>query len=105
GPWIASAAVEFGYAEYGPANSHYCTSRKEACVAVAATVTDTEPFSYASEKYTRMPCFSSCTIPLPLVPNHVAYYTVKFYDGNGKLVGNGPSGVVTEPISMSFPVE
>jgi hypothetical protein len=105
GKRIASAAVEFGYAEYGPATSHYCTSRKEACVAVAATVTDAEPFKYAGETYTRMPCASSCTIPLPLVPNHVAYYTVKFYDSNGKFVANGSSGVVTEPTSMAFPVQ
>jgi hypothetical protein len=102
---IATAAVEFGYAEYGPADSHYCTSRKEACVAVAATVTDADPFSYTGDNYTRMPCADSCTIPLPLVPNHVAYYTVKFYDSNGKLVTNGQSGVVTEPSSMQFPVQ
>jgi hypothetical protein len=100
----ASAAVEFGYAEYGPADSHFCTSRKEACVAVAGTITDAEPFSYTSEAYTRMPCANSCTIPLPLVPNHVAYYTVKFYDTNGRFVRSGPSGVVTEPASMAFPV-
>jgi hypothetical protein len=102
---VASAAVEFGYAEYGPANSHYCTSRKEACVAVTATITDAEPFKYAGETFTRMPCAGSCTIPLPLVPNHVAYYTVKFYDSNGKFVANGSSGVVTEPTSMAFPVQ
>jgi hypothetical protein len=99
----ASAAVEFGYAEFGPANSHYCTSRKEACLAVAATITNTEPFSYAGETYTPMPCTRTCTIPLPLVPNHVAYYTVKFYDSNGTFIGNGQSGAVTEPASQPSP--
>jgi hypothetical protein len=105
GMGIASAAVEFGYAEYGAANSHYCTSRREPCVAVAATVTDAAPFSYAGEQYTRMACAGSCTITLPLAPNHIAYYTVKFYDASGRFVTDGQSGVVTEPTSMAFPVQ
>jgi hypothetical protein len=105
GKRIVSAAVEFGYAEFGLATNHYCTSRKEACMAVAATVNDAEPFSYAGEALNRMPCAASCTIPLPLLPNHVAYYTVKFYDSNGKFVVNGQSGVVTEPASMQFAVQ
>jgi hypothetical protein len=38
------------------------------------------------------------------VPNHVAYYTVKFYDSNGRFVRNGRSGVVTEPATPSAAV-
>jgi hypothetical protein len=90
---IASAAVEFGYTEQGG----YCTSRRESCVAVSATVNDAVPFYYAqTENYARMPCAKSCTITLPVLPAHVAYYQVKFYDAQGALVGTGERGVAVE---------
>ena len=93
GQSIASAAVEFGYAEQGG----YCTSRRETCVAVSARIDDAVPFYYAqTEKYARMPCASSCTIALPVLPAHVAYYQVKFYDAQGALVGTGDRGVAVE---------
>lgn len=91
---VATAAVEFGYLENGTVSQHYCTSRKEACVAVASTVTDATPFYYVgTDTYTRASCATSCTITLPVLPNHLAYYTVKFYDAGGSLVATGASGV------------
>jgi hypothetical protein len=97
GQGIATATVEFGYLEQGTVAQHYCTSRREVCVAVASTVTDAAPFSYAqTETYTRMPCERSCTITLPVLPAHVAYYQVKFYDAQGAVVGLGYRGVSVE---------
>ena len=97
GQRIASAAIEFGYTEQGEASQYYCTSRREACVAVSATVNDATPFYYAlTDNYTRMPCAKSCTIPLPVLPAHVAYYQVKFYDAQGEVVGLGDRGVSVE---------
>jgi hypothetical protein len=97
GQRIASAAIEFGYTEQGDASQHYCTSRREACVAVSATVNDAAPFYYAqTETYTRMPCARSCTITLPVLPAHVAFYQVKFYDAQGVLVAPGDGGVSVE---------
>jgi hypothetical protein len=97
GQGVASAAIEFGYTEQGEPSQYYCTSRRESCVAVAATVNDATPFYYAqTETYTRMPCAKSCTITLPVLPAHVAYFQVKFYDAQGVLVGLGDRGVAVE---------
>jgi hypothetical protein len=94
---IVSAAIEFGYTEQGEPSQYYCTSRREACVAVSATVTDATPFYYAqTDTYTRMPCERSCIITLPVLPAHVAYYQVKFYDAQGSVVGLGDRGVSVE---------
>jgi hypothetical protein len=97
GQGIASAAIEFGYQEQGDPSRYYCTSRREACVAVSAAVDDVAPFHFAqTEAYTRMPCAKSCTITLPVLPAHVAFYQVKFYDAQGTQVGVGDRGVALE---------
>ena len=94
---IATATVEFGYLEQGATADHYCTSRREACVVVDSTVTDATPFYFkTTDTYTKAPCASSCTITLPVLPSHVAYYQVKFYDAAGTFVQNGASGVAIE---------
>jgi hypothetical protein len=104
GQHIASAAIEFGYAEQGDPSLSYCTSRREACVAVSATVNDAAPFYYAqTEAYTRMPCATSCTITLPVLPAHVAYYQVKFYDAQGAMVGLGARGVSADAANPGQP--
>lgn len=97
---IARAAVEFGYVEYGTSTQHYCTSRAEACLATAATVTDATPFYFAtteaSATASALSCSTSCTVMLPLLPLRVAYWKVKFYDSGGSFVQDGPSGVAME---------
>ena len=96
---IATATVEFGYAEQGTPTQYYCTSRRETCVAVAATVTDANPFYYkTTDSYTKASCAASCTITLPVLPLHVAYYQVKFYNGAGAFVQDGPLGVAMESV-------
>ena len=55
------------------------------------------PFSYkTTDTYTKASCASSCTITLPVLPVHTAYYQVKFYDGSGTFVQNGQSGIAME---------
>jgi hypothetical protein len=101
GQHIASAAIEFGYAEQGDPSQYYCTSRRESCVAVSATVNDAVPFYFEqTENYTRMPCATSCAITLPVLPAHVAYYQVKFYDAQGALVGLGARGVSVDAAAL-----
>jgi hypothetical protein len=98
---IATAAIEFGYAEQGTPSKHYCTSRREVCVAVSSTVNDAAPFYYAqTDTYTHMPCAKSCTITLPVLPAHVTYYQVRFYDAQGVLVGSGDRGVSVEATAV-----
>ena len=101
GQGIASAAIEFGYTEQGDAGLHYCTSRREVCVAVSATINDATPFFYAqTETYARMPCAKYCSITLPVLPAHVAYYQVKFYDAQGVLLASGDHGVSVEATAV-----
>jgi hypothetical protein len=100
---IATAVVEFGYAEYGSASSHYCGSRAEACWATASTINTTTPLYYPSENPTKASCASSCTITIPVLPFHVAYYTVKFYNGSGTFVQNGDQGVCAETTCTKLP--
>jgi hypothetical protein len=96
---IATATVEFGYAEQGTPTQYYCTSRRETCVAVASTVTDATPFQYkTTDTYSKASCAASCTITLPVLPLHVAYYQVKFYNGAGAFVQDGPLGVAMESV-------
>jgi hypothetical protein len=101
GKGIATAAIEFGYTEYGAADQYFCTSRRETCVASAAAVNDANPFWFAqTETYTPVPCASNCTIALPVLPTHVAYYQVKFYDAQGALVATGDRGVAVEGLPL-----
>lgn len=88
-----TAAIEFGYLEQGAAELHYCTSRREACVA-NGTVTDAAPFVYASEEttaeeITRVLCAGSCTVTVPVIPGRVVYYRGVFYDSSGVRVAVG----------------
>ncbi len=96
---VASATLEFWYAEQGG----YCTSRRETCVAVATTVTDATPFWYkTTDAYAKQPCTNACTITVPVLPMHVAYYTVKFYDASGSFLQDGESGVVVDKTRVAI---
>jgi hypothetical protein len=102
---VVTAVVEFGYAEStavgATATTHYCTSRAEACWAVNSLTTDANPFAYPSENPTKTNCSSTCTIQVPVLPNHIAYYQVKFYDSSGTFVSNGESGVLAEATKVA----
>jgi hypothetical protein len=47
-----------------------------------------------------VPCAKSCTITLPVLPAHVAYYQVKFYDAQGVQVALGDRGVSLEAAAV-----
>jgi hypothetical protein len=96
---VVSARVKFWYTELGGTESTpYCTSRREACVAVSSTVLDLQPFYYAStDAYTPASCATSCTIAIPVYPLHTAYYSVEFLDRLGDVVAKSP-GVAVENV-------
>ena len=104
GQGIARVAVRFGYAEQGTPTQYYCTSRRESCLATAASVTDANPFQYEiTDTYTALPCSTSCTIVLPVLPMHIAYYQVRFYDASGHFVTIGAQGVALERAAVAIP--
>jgi hypothetical protein len=93
---VTAAKVYFGYTEEGTQGQYYCTTRREACVAVLGTVTDATPFSYATtDSYSPLACVVACTITLPVLPMHTAYFLVSYLDSGGTQVAT-ESGVAVE---------
>lgn len=83
-----SAVVEFGYLENGQPDQHYCTSRRETCLALGGT-DDSNPYAWESESYTPVPCMNGCSIAIPVVPGRVVYYRARYLGATGALVGTG----------------
>ncbi len=85
-----SVAVEFGY------NLAFeCTSRRESCVVGSPSA---EPFSYSStDDWTRAPCKDGCALQLPAIPQRVLYYRMKYFDADGKPVGESAATAVAVP--------
>jgi hypothetical protein len=120
-----TAIVEFGYAENGPANAYYCTSRQETCVATAGAGIGTggtvgnggtggngsngangsggnsnplNPFSFErSETFSRVPCSGGCSIVVPVLSQRVLYYRWKYFDQRGNEVSTGSANAVVTP--------
>jgi hypothetical protein len=84
--------VRFGYAENGPADSYYCTSRKEACT------TGGSPYSWASEAPAPLNCPSTgCRVEAPAIAGRVLYYVVDRLNDAGVTIDSSTRGVVAVP--------
>jgi hypothetical protein len=95
---LASAVVEFGYAENGGADAYYCTSRQETCVASSASVNPAAPFFYEqSESFTGVPCAAGCTVTVPAVPQRVLYYRWKYLSASGQAIAVSAAHAVATP--------
>jgi hypothetical protein len=93
---VASARVKFGYAEQGAPTNYYGTSRRETTVSVSSTISDSNAFSYLyTDSFSPQPCSLSCTLAIPVVPLHTAYYLVEFLDSGGSVVSTS-QGVAME---------
>jgi len=68
---LAKVRARFGYAENGPADKYYCTSRQVACTTSGA------PFAWVDETQKVQDCPAGCTINIPAIPGRVLYYVVE----------------------------
>lgn len=89
------ARVRFGYAENGPVDSFFCTSRQESCV----TDQTIGPFAYeSSDPLTPAACGSDgCSLSVPVLPGHVQYYQVERLNDYGTVISRGPIQVYAAP--------
>jgi len=87
----ASAQVEFGYAENGPPDQYFCTSRRESCVKSAQTG---NAYGYAGDNAPPATCSPQCTLTVPGISQRVLYYRIKYFDTAGSVVSvTGPAAV------------
>jgi hypothetical protein len=99
GPNAVRARVKFGYDIYGPATAGYCTSRKEACYAIASAVTETDPFKFAGDltSASGVSCSNGCEINLPIPSGMTVYFQVEYLDGDGNIIAVRPWDVGVTP--------
>lgn len=81
------ALIEFGYDP-----NFYCTSRSEVCVSAASN----NPYFFASESFTAVSCSSGCTINIPVIPNRVVYYRIKWRDSGHSVVQTSNTFLLAE---------
>jgi hypothetical protein len=90
----SKARIRFGYAENGPVDGFFCTSRQEACV----TDNQLTPFAYAqSETLTPAECQGGCSISVPAIPGRILYYREERLTSDGGSVYQGPIKVRAVP--------
>lgn len=81
--------LRFGYGEYGTASQFFCSPRQMQC---STDATLTKPYLWSDETQQWKSCSSSCTLNLPVIPGHVAYYVVDRKNSAG--------GILTGPIQL-----
>jgi hypothetical protein len=70
--------IRFGYAENGPPEKLYCTSRQETCATDGSGVA---PFLFASEPQQYKTCGRECTVQIPAISGRIVYYQMDRQDG------------------------
>ncbi len=100
GGTVTNAIIEFGYEESGTRTQYYCGSRREPCVAG----TTVSPFAWPTDGtanvetgLTGTACTTTCTITIPVLPQHVVWARVLFRNSSNATVG---SPVVLDPIMV-----
>ena len=102
----SDVVVDFGYVEYGATTDFFCTARREKCMAVHATINLTDPFKFPSEGtggletgVTGVPCSTSCTVTVPVIPGYTVYFQIRYRDAshNTLLTQQAAPRVVSHP--------
>jgi hypothetical protein len=101
---VDNAVIQFGYLENGAANQFFCTSRREACLAVSSGITESNPFRYPSEgsdgtdaTVSGVSCPSGCSIAIPALPQRVVYYQVLYRDASNNVLAQTPIQIAAAP--------
>jgi len=85
-PNAPNARVRFGYAENGPPESLFCTTRQDSCSTEPPTLAPTDPYSFMSETRTAQTCSNGCTIRIPGISERVVYYVIEWLSSTGTVV-------------------
>ena len=95
---VSNAIVEFGYQEYGAPGSFNCTTRNDACISTASTITPgNAPFYFASENPGGAPCASGCAITIPAISQRALFYRVEYRNASNGLIASGPLSATIVP--------
>jgi len=93
-----NAIIEFGYD-----TNFYCQSRQEMCVAASSTYSQATPFWFETSDAALgnwngngVACSTGCTIIMPVLSGHVAYYRWKYRNASNQVLATGPTQVVAE---------
>lgn len=104
GMTVDNAVVQFGYAEYGPADQFYCTSRHEACMAVSTDITESNALGFGTDAaggtmagVNGVACSTGCRISIPGLPQHVVYYKVLYRDSINEVVAQTQTQIALVP--------
>ncbi|MGA2134998.1 MAG: hypothetical protein ABSH50_22160 [Bryobacteraceae bacterium] len=88
---VNNAVVEFGYQEYGAPQLINCTTRRDACLATASSVPPgNEPYYFASENPSGMPCALGCSIAVPAISQRVLFYKIQYRNASNAVISSGP---------------
>jgi hypothetical protein len=99
----ATAFVEFGYGENGAPVRMNCTTRNEACATAspAGTAINLDaPFYFEKTEASRLKpiaCTQSCSVVIPVLPQHVVYVRWVFLNPAGAVIGRS----ATYPVAMN----
>jgi len=88
-PFTDNVIVEFGYDP-----EFRCGSRQEKCVSVTGgkvpqPVNEKQPFFWAGESYSGIPCTNGCHVTVPAIPQRVVYYRLIYRAADGKVLKVG----------------
>ena len=62
-----------------------------------ATIHLDNPFQFASEVTTSIPCAAGCSVELPAISQRVLYYRVEYRDNANRVIQLGPTQVAAVP--------
>ena len=91
GGQVQYAEVQFGYAENGPPDQFFCTSRQEACNTSSPAGT---LFNWEGEPRVLTSCASGCVLHFPALPDRVVYYRLRWSNNGVEWQASAPGMTV-----------